>query len=82
MIKCLEDFSERIKNAKVSERKQLLQMMIKNIIYGRKEIMINMFYLPAINKSSKNRSEILPPLDELRNFCYTNKIEIPSLLAA
>ncbi len=56
--------------------------MIKKIIYGKKIIRIELFYLPAIDNCTKERSEMLPLLDDLRNFCYTNKIEIPNFLVA
>jgi len=56
----LRDFSQRIDALAGREKKELLQMMIKDIIYGRQEIVINLFYLPAIDKSSKKRSELLP----------------------
>lgn len=60
-----------------------LELMIKKIIYGKKIIRIELLYLPAIDNCSKERSEMLPLLDELRSFCYIHKIEnIPSFLAA
>ncbi len=82
VLQSLKNFIERIDNAVEKEKKTLLQLLIKKIIYGMKIIRIELFYLPAIDNCTKERTEMLPLLDELRNFCYTNKIKIPSLLAA
>jgi len=65
VIKSLQDFSDRMDYSKGRERKHLLQMMIKDIVYGRQDMTINMFYLPAINESSKKRSELLPPKNKI-----------------
>ena len=61
--KSLKNLSEQLEEAKAEDKKRLIQMMVKDIIYGRQDIIINLFYLPAINKSSKNRSEMLPRPD-------------------
>jgi len=57
-------------------KKELLQMMIKDIIYGRQEIVINLFYLPAIDRSSKKRSEMLPLLNKYRTISIVVKNKI------
>ena len=54
--------------AKAEEKKRLLQLTIKEIKYGRQDILINLFYLPAVNSGSKNRSELLPDDKATRKF--------------
>ena len=76
VIKSLKNFSERIENSGGKERKHLLQMMMKDITYGRQDMTINMFYLPAINKSSKKRSELLPLLNKFRTITVKVKNEL------
>jgi site-specific DNA recombinase len=76
VIKNLQDFSDRIDYSKGRDRKHLLQMMIKDIIYGRQDITLNLFYLPAINESSKNRSELLPLLNKFRTIPIRIRNEI------
>jgi hypothetical protein len=78
----LNDFVDRIKKADEEERKNLLQVVIKQIIYGQETIRIELFYLPAIDTGAKNRTELFPLLDQLRTYCYTNKVEILFLLVA
>ena len=72
----LKDFPQRIDASSEREKKELLPMMIKNIIYGRQEIVINLFYLPAIDRSSKKRSEMLPILNKYRTIPIRIKNEI------
>ena len=63
VLKSLKDFNERIENGDEKEKKTLLQLMIKKIIYGKKIISIELFYLPAIDNRTKNRAEMLPRPD-------------------
>jgi len=60
VIDSLKDIAKQIEEAKAEEKKRLLQLTIKEIKYGRQDILINLFYLPAVNTGSKNRSELLP----------------------
>ena len=59
VIDSLKDIAKQIEEAKAEEKKRLLQLTIKEIKYGRQDILINLFYLPAVNTGSKNRSELL-----------------------
>jgi hypothetical protein len=83
VIQSINDFVERIERADEEEKSNLLQVVIKRIIYGKENIRIELFYLPAIDTGMTNRIELLPLLDQFRTYCYTHKIEnIPSFLLA
>ena len=58
----------------LKEKRNLLQVVIKQIIYGKEIIRIDLFYLPAIDTGAKNRTELLPLLDQLQMFCYSHEI--------
>ena len=63
VIQSLKDFVGRIEKADEEEKKNLLQVVIKQIIYGKETIRIELFYLPAIDTGMTNRTELLPRPD-------------------
>ena len=48
----------------------------KKIIYGKKIIRIELFYLPAIDNCTKERSEILPLLNRFRTLSFKVRNEL------
>jgi site-specific DNA recombinase len=70
VVKNLRDMAGRFDSAPDAEKKNLLQLSVKEIKYGREAVAIELLYLPAIvnhyPNGSKNRSELLPGLIQFR----------------
>ena len=62
VIQSLKDFVTRMEESNEEEKKNLLKVVIKQIIYGKETIRIELFYLPAIDTGMPNRIELLPNL--------------------
>jgi hypothetical protein len=58
------------------EKRNILQVVIKQIIYGKETIRIELFYLPAIDTGTSNRTELLPIMNAFRTF----SIEVDNFL--
>ena len=76
VLDTLKGFTQQIDQIEPSNRPHLFQYLIKSISYGKKEIVVEIFYLPPervrvdgqipSSMSLKNRSKWFPLLDNFR----------------
>ena len=57
VLENLRNFVDRVKEIKNEEKPYLFQYLIKDIIYGKDEIEVNLFYLPNFRTSLPAQSQ-------------------------